>query len=39
MCPNHLQWMYDRMVNVYKEDPQFDYMIAFKRIIENLNKA
>lgn len=28
------QWIYDRLVNVHKENPNVDYMISFKRRIE-----
>lgn len=30
------QWIYDRLVNVHNEDPNVDYMISFKRRIEEL---
>ena len=30
------QWIYDRLVNVHKEDPNVDYMISFKKRIEEL---
>jgi hypothetical protein len=29
-----LQWIYDRMVNVYNENELFDYMQKFRGIIE-----
>ena len=28
------QWIYDRLVNVHNEDPNVDYMISFKKRIE-----
>ena len=31
------QWIYDRLVNVHKENPDVDYMISFKRRIEELS--
>jgi len=34
----HLQWVYDRMVNVHGENKDYDYMIKFKEIIEQLKK-
>ena len=34
----HLQWVYDRMVNVHGENENYDYMIKFKEIIEQLKK-
>jgi hypothetical protein len=34
----HLQWIYDRMVNVHGENENYDYMIKFKEIIEQLKK-
>lgn len=39
---NHLQWIFDRMVNVHNENPNYDYMIKFKDIIteiEHLEKS
>ena len=32
----HLQWLYDRMANVHGENKDYDYMIKFKEIIEQL---
>jgi hypothetical protein len=32
----HLQWIYDRMSNVHDEDENYDYMLKFKEIIEQL---
>jgi hypothetical protein len=29
----HLQWIYNRLVNVHGEDPNYDYMLKFKEII------
>ena len=34
----HLQWLYDRMANVHGENKDYDYMIKFKEIIEQLKK-
>jgi hypothetical protein len=34
----HLQWLYDRMANVHGENKNYDYMIKFKEIIEQLKK-
>ena len=31
------QWIYDRLVNVHNENPNVDYMISFKRRIEELS--
>ena len=31
------QWIYDRLVNVHNEDPNVDYMISFKKRIEELS--
>ena len=33
---NHLEWIYNRMIEVHKENPNYDYMIAFKKIIQSL---
>ncbi len=30
----HLQWIFDRLVNVHKENPNYDYMNRLKKIIE-----
>ena len=35
----HLQWIYDRMSNVHGENENYDYMIKFKEIIEQLKKG
>ena len=32
----HLKWVYNRLIEVHKENPNSDYMIKFKKIIENL---
>lgn len=33
---NHLQWLHDRLLNVHNERYEYDYMIKFREIIENL---
>ena len=30
----HLRWMYDRLIEVHDESPNYDYMIKFKELIE-----
>ena len=35
----HLQWIYDRMSNVHDENENYDYMLKFKEIIEQLKKV
>ena len=35
----HLQWIYDRMFNVHDENENYDYMLKFKEIIEQLKKV
>lgn len=30
---NHLEWMYNRMIEIHNENPNYDYMIKFKEII------
>jgi uncharacterized protein YdcH (DUF465 family) len=30
----HLEWIYGRMANVHGENINFDYMIKFKKIID-----
>ena len=32
----HLTWIFNRMVERHDEDPNLDYMIRFKQIIEKL---
>ena len=34
----HLEWIYDRMKNVHNENENYDYMIKFREIIDDLNK-
>ena len=31
-----LQWIYDRLEIMYAENPNFDYMLKFKEIIDSL---
>jgi hypothetical protein len=35
---NHLEWIYNRMIYVHGENKNYDYMIKFKNIIEQLKK-
>jgi hypothetical protein len=30
---NHLKWIYERLIHVHKENPNYDYMLKFKEII------
>ena len=32
----HLQWIHDRIVNVYRENENVDFLIKMREIIENL---
>lgn len=32
----HLEWIYDRLVNVHGEREEYDYMIKLREIIEML---
>jgi hypothetical protein len=32
----HLGWIYDRMKNVHNENENYDYMIKFREIIDDL---
>jgi hypothetical protein len=34
----HLEWIYDRMKNVHNENENYDYMIKFREIINDLKK-
>ena len=31
---HHLKWIYNRLINVHDEDPNYDYMLKFKEIID-----
>jgi hypothetical protein len=33
----HLQWIHDRIVNVYEENENVDFLIKMREIIENFN--
>lgn len=35
---NHLEWLFERMVNVHGENPNYDYMIRFRKVIETFKK-
>ena len=35
--PEMLKWIYDRMKNVHGENPDVDYMIRFKEIVDEEN--
>jgi hypothetical protein len=35
---NHLQWIYDRLINVHNENKNVDYMLAFNRILSKLKE-
>lgn len=30
----HINWMYNRLISVHKENPNIDYMKRFKKIID-----
>jgi hypothetical protein len=32
----HLEWIYNRMKNVHNENENYDYMIKFREIIDDL---
>lgn len=34
----HLEFIYNRMINVYKENPNYDYMLRFMEIIDALKR-
>ena len=34
-----LRWIYDRMVNVHQEKPEYDYMIKFFELIDRMRKG
>jgi len=35
---NHLEWIYNRMINIHNENKNYDYIIRFKSIIEQFKK-
>lgn len=35
---SHLEWIYLRMVHVHSENPDVDYMVLFREIIDKLEK-
>ena len=32
----HLNWLFDRLVEVHNENPNYDYMIRFRKIIDDI---
>lgn len=30
----HLTWIYERLIHVHKENPNYDYMIRLKQIVD-----
>ena len=34
----HLEWIYDRMKNVHSENENYDYMIKFSEIINDIKE-
>jgi hypothetical protein len=35
----HLQWLHDRIINVYGENKNVDFLHKFREIIEDFNKT
>lgn len=35
----HLKWVYERMQYVHKENPQYDYMLKFRHILNKEDVA
>jgi hypothetical protein len=31
---NHLEWIYNRLISVHNESPNYDYMLKFKSLIK-----
>jgi hypothetical protein len=31
---DHLKWIYECLIHVHKENPYYDYMLKFKKIID-----
>lgn len=34
----HLEWIYNRLINHHGENPQYDYMLRLKQVIENTKR-
>jgi hypothetical protein len=34
----HLSWLFDRLVEVHNENPNYDYMIRLRKIIDEVEK-
>jgi hypothetical protein len=32
----HLNWLFDRLVEVHNENPNYDYMVRFRKIIDEV---
>lgn len=30
----HLEWLYNRLIQVHNENPNYDYMLRYKEIID-----
>lgn len=35
---NHLEWIYNRLIGFHNENPNYDYMIKLKTIIDQFKK-
>jgi hypothetical protein len=35
---NHLEWIYNRLISVHNESPNYDYMLKFKSLIKEFKK-
>lgn len=35
----HLQWLHDRIINVYGESENIDFLIRFRKIIEDIKNV
>lgn len=33
-----LQWVYERMINIHNENPNVDYMLRFKKVIDSIKE-
>jgi len=31
----HLEWIYNRLITIHGENPNYDYMLKFKEILDN----
>lgn len=35
----HLEWIYQRMIHVHGENPNYDYMLKFRQMLDGKSKS